>query len=251
MSTGMRSFPASAAGKSAKAVAVFHGLALIAFFAASSAPTPLYRFYQEKWSFSPVVLTVIFGAYALALLLALLTMGSLSDHVGRKPVIFGALLLQIVAMALFITADGVPSLIIARVVQGFSTGMAGSAFGAALIDVDRDRGALANSLTPLLGMAFGALGSSALVDFAPRPMQLVYLVLLVVFAIQAALVVFLPETVVKRPGALASLVPRINVPMQARRALLRCSPIIIAVWALGGFYLSLVPSLVRASARLT
>ena len=78
----------------------FHALTLATFFGASAAPTPLYRIYQENFSLSPVLITVVFAVYAFALLAALLTAGSLSDHLGRKPVIFFALVLEIIAMAL-------------------------------------------------------------------------------------------------------------------------------------------------------
>src|SRR3954471_3046255 len=81
---------------------------LLTFLAASSAPTPLYRVYQARWAFSSGMLTVIFGVYAVFLLLALLTVGSLSDHVGRRPVILGAIALDVVAMLVFSIADGVP-----------------------------------------------------------------------------------------------------------------------------------------------
>ena len=40
-------------------------ITLMTFMAASSAPTPLYRLYQQLWQFSPVTLTLIFATYAL------------------------------------------------------------------------------------------------------------------------------------------------------------------------------------------
>ena len=54
---------------------------IVAFLAASSAPTPLYAVYQAKWGFTPITITTVFGIYALAVLAALLTVGSLSDYV--------------------------------------------------------------------------------------------------------------------------------------------------------------------------
>ncbi len=75
----------------------------------------------------------------MSLLAALLTVGSLSDYLGRRPVIFAALLLEIIAMGLFIVADSIPLLIAARVLQGFATGMATSVLGAALLDRDNRR----------------------------------------------------------------------------------------------------------------
>jgi MFS family permease len=102
----------------------FLAITLLSFLAASTAPTPLYHLYQEQLQFSAAILTLVFAVYALSLLVALLTVGSLSDHLGRKPVIFTAVLLNIVAMLLFIQADSVGWLISARVLQGFATGMA-------------------------------------------------------------------------------------------------------------------------------
>ena len=230
---------------------VFLAITLLTFLAASSAPTPLYHLYQEGLHFSAGMLTLIFGVYALSLLAALLTVGSLSDHLGRKPVIFAALVLNMLAMLLFINESGVAWLIAARTLQGFATGMATAVLGAALLDTDRQQGPLVNSVAPLLGMACGAMGSSVLVEFAPLPTQLIYSALLALMLGQAVYVWRLPETVSRIPGALASLRPTLHVPPQARRALWLSLPVDVAVWAMGGFYLSLAPSLVRAATGST
>ena len=230
---------------------VFLAITLLTFLAASSAPTPLYHLYQQHLDFSAGMLTLIFGVYALSLLAALLTVGSLSDYLGRKPVIFAALILEMLAMLLFINESSVAWLIVARTLQGFATGMATAVLGAALLDTDREQGSLINSLAPLLGMACGAMGCSLLVEFAPFPTQLIYWVLFGAMLLQALLVLRLPETVSPIAGALASLWPTLHVPAQARRALWIALPVDIAVWAMGGFYLSLAPSLVRAATGST
>lgn len=230
---------------------VFLAITLLSFLAASSAPTPLYHLYQETLQFSPATLTLIFGVYAFSLLAALLTVGSLSDYLGRKPVIAAALLLDMLAMLLFIHADSVAWLIAARVLQGFATGMATSVLGAALLDTDRQQGPLINSVAPLLGMACGALGTGMLVEYAPQPMQLAYWILFALFVLQALYVWRLPESVSPQPGAWASLRPTLHVPPQARRALWLALPVDVAVWAVGGFFLSLAPSLVRAATGST
>ncbi|OCW29091.1 MFS transporter [Pseudomonas aylmerensis] len=230
---------------------VFLAITLLTFLAASSAPTPLYHLYQEGLHFSAGMLTLIFGVYALSLLAALLTVGSLSDYLGRKPVIFAALILDMLAMVLFINEDSVAWLIAARTLQGFATGMATAVLGAALLDTDRQQGPLVNSVAPLLGMACGAMGSSLLVEFAPLPTQLIYWTLLELMLLQAVYVWRLPESVSRIPGALASLRPTLHVPPQARRALWLSLPVDVAVWAMGGFYLSLAPSLVRAATGST
>jgi predicted MFS family arabinose efflux permease len=225
----------------------FLAFVLLCFFAASSTPTPLYHLYQQSWGFSPALLTLIFAVYALSLLVALLVVGSLSDHLGRRPVIFAALLLEILSMALFIGATDVSWLLAARILQGFATGIATSALGAALLDTDQVQGPLVNSIAPMFGMAAGALGTSALVDFAPLPLLLAYLVLLAAFVVQAIYLWRIKETVTRQPGALASLRPSLHVPQQARGTLWRVLPADIAAWALGGFFLSLSPSLLAAA----
>ena len=226
-------------------------ITMLTFLAASSAPTPLYQVYQDNLHFSAAMLTVIFGVYAVSLLAALLTVGSLSDYLGRRPVIFVALLLNSVAMLLFINADSIAYLIAARALQGFATGTATAVLAATLLDTDRLRGPMLNSLAPLLGMASGALGSGVLVEYAPRPTQLIYFTLLGLMVLQVLYVWRLPETVSRIPGALKSLAPTLHVPEQARRALWLAMPLNVAVWALGGFFSSLAPSLVRASTGST
>lgn len=224
-----------------------HASILLGLLAASSAPTPLYVLYQAEWHFSALTVTVVFSAYALALLGALLVAGALSDHLGRRPVIAAALLVEAAAMAAFAAAPGVSWLIVARVLQGVATGVATGAAGAALLDFDDPdrpgRAALANSVTPVAGMAAGVLVSIGLVQFAPAPTRTVYLLLMVLFTGQALAVARTSETAQLRPGVWRSLRPGIAVAPAARPVLLVTAPSVVAAWALGGFYSSLGPSL--------
>lgn len=165
--------------------------------------------------------------------------------------IFVALLLNMLAMLLFINADSIAWLIGARLIQGFATGMATSVLGAALLDFDRRQGPLITSVAPLLGMACGAFGCGMLAEFAPLPLQLTYWILLGLFLIQAIYLWFLAESVSPQPGAWRSLRPTLHVPIQARRALWLILPLNLVAWAVGGFYLSLAPSLVRAATGTT
>ncbi|MDR6179380.1 MULTISPECIES: MFS transporter [unclassified Pseudomonas] len=227
------------------------GSVLLAFLAASSAPTPLYASYQQAWGFSTFWLTLVFAVYAFALLAALLVGGRLSDHLGRRPVILAALVLEAGSMLLFHQAHDLADLVLARALQGLATGIATSALGAALLDVDAERGPWLNSLTPLLGMAVGALGCGLLVEFAPAPLQLVYRLFLLLFVLQGLALLRLPDRVPRRPGLLAALRPQLAVPPQARATLWRVLPLELAVWAVGGFYLSLMPGLVKAATGTT
>lgn len=218
---------------------------LVGFLAASSAPSPLYAIYRQAWGFSALTLTIVFASYAFALLATLLVLGTLSDYRGRRQVILLALGLEAGSLLLFLDAGSVAGLIAARVLQGVATGLVTSALSAALIDIDRVHGALVNSVAPMVGMGIGALGTSLLVQFAPAPTKLVYGLLLVVFMIQAAGVWQLPETVLRRAFVWRSLWPRIAIPPQARATLRQILPVNTALWALGGFYLSLGPTLAR------
>lgn len=216
---------------------------LVTLLASSSAPTPLYATYQARWGFSPVAVTVVFGVYAVAVLISLLVLGALSDHIGRRPVLTAALVAQAGVMLLFATASGLDVLLLARVLQGLATGAAVAAIGAALVDLHPGRGPAANAAGAMGGSASGALASALLVQLLPAPTQLVYFVLLALFLLQAAGVRRIAETSRRVPGAMRSLRPTLAVPVAVRGALAVAAPSLIAVWALGGFYGSLGPSL--------
>jgi MFS family permease len=211
---------------------------------ASTAPAPLYRVYQAQWRFSETALTGVFAVYALALLVTLLFFGSLSDHLGRRRLIVAGLVLELLACALFLVARGVGPLFAARAVQGVAVGLTSSAIGAALIELRADGLApLVTTSAPTLGLAVGGLATSALVQYGPAPTHLVWWLLLGVFALAIIAVLAMPEPGTVRPGVRAALRPIISVPRETRGAFAAAVPCLIAVWALGGFYLSLGPSL--------
>ena len=212
---------------------------------AASAPSPLYGVYAAKWHFSPTTVTVIFGVYALTLLATMLVAGSLSDAVGRRPVIAAALVTQALTMVLFLVAANVGWLYAARLVQGCATGLVTAAVSAALVDLQPTRPGLAplvNATVPPAGLAAGALVSGALVQYAPAPTRLVYGLLLAGFvALILVLLMLVPETVAeRRPARMGT---RVGVERPLLRAFLVTVPVLVAAWALGGLYLSLGPSL--------
>src|SRR5580700_3137411 len=223
----------------------FAGAMLIA--ASSSAVTPLYHLYQASMHLTPFWITIVFSSYVASLLTALLTVGGLSDYVGRRPVILVALLLNALAMILFSEAQGVGQLILARMVQGLSVGVGTTALGAAILDTNRARGPLLNSVTAFLGMTAGSLGAAALITFASDPLHRVYEVLLALTALLIVLLYVMPESSTRKIGALASLRPQVRVPPQSRAILARLTPANVAAWALGGLYLSLMPTVVKTT----
>src|SRR5580658_5734965 len=223
----------------------FAGAILVA--ASSSAATPLYHLYQETMHLTPFWITIVFAVYVASLLTALLTVGGLSDYVGRRPVILAALLLNAAAMMLFAEARDVGHLILARAVQGLCVGTGTTALGAAILDTNRARGPLLNSVTAFLGMTAGSLGAAALITLALDPLHRVYEVLLALTALMIALLYVMPESSSRKTGALASLRPHVRVPPQSRAVLARLTPANVAGWALGGLYLSLMPTVVATA----
>ena len=213
------------------------------FLFASSTPSPLYVVYQAEWHFSSITLTTIFAVYVLALLLALLFAGSLSDSIGRRPTLLTAGAIQLTALVAFALAPGVVWLGIARVLQGVATGLATAALSAWLLDLqpaDRPgRGATVSSLAPAAGLGLGALATGLLVQYAPAPTHLVYWLLVGTFVLGTFALAALPETVEARPGWLRELRPSVGVAPSARTAFLAAVPCLVAVWALSGFGMSL------------
>jgi MFS family permease len=188
------------------------------------------------------MLTVAFSAYAIALLVALLSAGSLSDHIGRRPVVIGALGLQTLAMILFGYADDINHLIAARCLQGLATGMASGALSAAVVEAapvsHKKAGVLFSSIAPLAGLITGLS-----MYWFSTPEVMVFAVLAFIFLIAAVGVAIVPETATRRAGALGSLKPRISVSARAQAAYVRSIPLLLAIWALCGLYMSLAPSI--------
>jgi MFS family permease len=223
-------------------VAAVIGLALFA----SGTPSALYGTYRELWGFSPLVLTLVYSVYAFGVLAALLLAGRLSDEVGRRPVLLVALGTLLVATAVFMFAGSVAWLFAARAIQGLATGLALGAASAALLDLHPRRDpagvGLTNGVVSAGGMGLGVLVSAALVQLAPAPRVLPYVVLLVLLAITFAGAVLMPEPVTR--SGKARLTPqRPSVPATVRRPFLLASLGVISSWSVGGLFLSLGPLL--------
>jgi MFS family permease len=218
-----------------------------ALLAASSAPSPLYPVYEAEFGFGSITLTAVFAAYVLALLTSLLTVGRLSDYLGRRPVLAAGLVLEAAAMGVFLDAHGVAALYAARLVQGFATGAAIGVLGAYLLDLQPATGSrlgsLVNSAAATGGLGVGAVLSGVLIQYAPHPTRLVFVVLTLAFVVLALMTALLPETVAPQPGALAAMRPRVAVPTRARRAFVRAVPTMASTWMLGGLTFSVGGSL--------
>ncbi|WP_313542884.1 MFS transporter [Leifsonia aquatica] len=232
-------------------VAAFAGTALsfVAVALAVGAPSPLFVLYEQEWSFAPWLLTVAFAIYAVTLLITLLVAGSLSDHIGRRPVLIGALALQVVAMLMFLFATDIGWIIAARSVQGVATGAAMSTFTAALVELAPEKqkklGATIGSTAPVGGIALGAFFTGLAVQFTSAPTVLVFVTLALLFAAGIVVVAASPETVRRRPGAVRSLVPRLVIPRAARSEFVGAIPLFLATWMLAGLFIGLSPSILH------
>jgi len=221
------------------------GVAAFLAFASNAAASPLYRVYQAQFGFSAVTLTLLFTVYVVVLLGTLLSLGSLSDYVGRRPLLLAGLATGAVACGLFLLAHGVGLLFAGRALQGLAAGLTTGAALAMLHDL-RPHGhaaPLLSSLAPTGGQALGAVAATVLAQYALAPTRLIWWLLLGAFVASLLAVLAIQEPGTRRPYAPASLRPRISVPRPARGAFATALPCLIGLWALGGFYLSLGPSL--------
>ena len=223
-------------------VAAVIGLALFA----SGTPSPLYTTYRELWGFSPVVLTLVYATYAFGVLASLILAGRVSDEVGRRPVLLTALATLMGATILFMLADSVVWLFVARGVQGIATGLALGAASAALLDLHPRRDpagvGLTNGIVSAGGMGLGVLVSSTLVELAPAPRVLPYVALFVLFTVALIGALLMPEPVAERRRARLT-VAKPSVPPHVRRPFMLAALGVISSWSIGGLFLSLGPSL--------
>jgi predicted MFS family arabinose efflux permease len=223
-------------------VASVIGLALFA----SGTPSPLYGTYRELWGFSPLVLTLVYATYAFGVLTTLILAGRVSDEVGRRPVLIVALTALIGASVLFMLADSVAWLFVARGIQGLATGLALSAASAALLDLHPTRDpvgvGLTNGVASAAGIGLGVLVSALLVELLPAPRVLPYVALFVLFALALAGVARMPEPVEDRSRP--RLTPqRPGVPAAVRRPFALAALAVLSSWSVAGLFLSLGPQL--------
>ncbi|MET8566448.1 MFS transporter [Streptomyces flaveolus] len=220
--------------------------ASIAVAFGAGAGSPLFVLYQQQWGFPDWQLTTAFTVYAVTLLATLLVAGSLSDHIGRRPVLIAAITLLLLAGGLFLIADNIGWIIAARAVQGVATGAATSTFTAAIIELSSPRHrrtmTVLTSAAPVGGLALGAFFAGLAVQYTDHPTGVVFTTLTVVLLFGIASVIAAPETADPHPGALASLRPRLTIPAEARSWFWALAPLTAAGWMYSGLFLGLAPS---------
>lgn len=223
-------------------------MALLAYaFAAvmvgTTLPTPMYALFAADLHFHVLTTTVIFAAYAGGVLAALLAFGRWSDVVGRRPVLLAGIGFAVTSAVVFVLADSVTDLLIGRVLSGLSAGLFTGTATAAVIEAAppawRSRAAAVASVVNIAGLGIGPVLAGVLVQYAPRPLDLSFVVHLVLSAGAAVAVLCSPETS-PREGRLG--VQRLAVPPEARSVFVVAALAAFAGFAVTGLFAAVAPS---------
>lgn len=224
------------------AVAMLLGAA----FGLSTLITPLYLIYQQQLGFSQITLTLIYAAYAIGNVTALLFFGRVSDRAGRRLTALSGIATLIAAALVFLFVDGIASLYIARILTGLGIGIAsgtGNAWLAELVGKnDKTRAAVIGTSSNFLGLGLATLLSGVLAQYAPWPLQLSFIIYLVILSTVAALVWFTQETVRNRDVSRVEIRPKLSLPQQIRSQFVAPAITGFGLMALVGFYAALMPA---------
>ncbi|WP_198682954.1 MFS transporter [Kribbella sp. VKM Ac-2569] len=224
-------------------------IALVAMFSAVGSTIPLFNIYRAEEGFTSADISLTVVAYSAATLSTLLVLGRLSNHVGRRPLAIAGLGLIVLACLLLLNVHDIGILIAGRLLMGLGAGLGSSTLTAYIVDAAPTRPAwltsVASSQTVMLGLAVGAIASGALVQFGPWPRDLIYLVVIGLLLLSAALVAISPETVTSTPGGWRSLRPNVRLPVRVSHLLPVAAAVFLATWATGAFYQAFVPALIE------
>jgi predicted MFS family arabinose efflux permease len=217
---------------------------LILFALGTSLITPLIPIYQERLGFGDTVVTLFLVCYVAALVPSMLTLGQLSDRIGRKGVLGLALAILAVAQAVLITEPPLGGLLVARAVQGLATGAFFGTCTAFLIDAApagrRGFVSVLGSISVRLGLGSGPGIAGLIAQYGAAPLRLPFALHLGALAVAAGLVASLPETVTTRRRRPLSL--RLEVPAAERAVFWRVLVVSGALFSLfDGVALSLIP----------
>jgi MFS family permease len=219
----------------------------------STLPTPLYGLYQQRDGFPTWVITVIFAAYAVGVVASLYLVGHISDWLGRRRVIVGALLVEALAALVFLAWPDVPGLIIARLIGGAGIGALVATATAHLSELrlvakpsaDPASSGLIASVVNMGGLAVGPLVGGVLVQYVAGPLTVPYLIFLGLLIVSALTVSLVPETVVQQEERPAYRPQRISLPRAAKSQFLGAATAAFAAFAITGLFTALAPTLMN------
>ena len=206
-------------------------------------PTPIYALYADEMHFSVLTTTVIFSTYAVGVLTALLVFGSWSDAVGRKPLLLAGVAFAIASAGVFLVADSVPVLLIARLLSGFSAGVVTGTATAAIVEAApearREFAAVVATIANIGGLSLGPIVAGILVQYVPHPLQLPFVLHVVLMAIAAIAVLRVPETSSK--GGRIGL-QRLSIPPVVRPVFITAATAAFAGFTVTGLFMAVAPS---------
>lgn len=223
-------------------------LTLVLAFAVSSSPVPLFTTYRRADGLTDGDFSLATVAYFAGTILALLVLGRLSTHLGRRPLALAAAALLLAGALVMLRVDSLAPLALGRFLSGLGCGIASSAVMSYVVDAAPRRPAwlatMITSQSPMVGLTLGALGSGLIVEHGPRPTTTVFLVGAGAMTLCLIALAIAPETGPRLRGALASLRPRVAVPAAARPLLPALAAVVVSTWAMGSFYQAFGPSVV-------
>ena len=212
-------------------------------------PTPLYPLYEQRLDFAALTVTLVYAAYAVGVLAALLAFGRASDHLGRRPVLLAGLGISAMSSAVFLvagsmTSGGLATLFVGRVLSGLSAGIFTGTATAALTDLAgpgrQRRASVIAAVANIGGLGLGPLVSGVLASLAGRPLHTSYLVHLALLAAAVAAILAVPEPA-PPTGARRLRFQRLEVPVAARPAFVQAATAAFAGFAMLGLFTALSP----------
>jgi len=218
--------------------------------AGGTIPIPLYVLWQPRFGFSAGLLTLIFAVYAIGVLLALVVVSPLSDQLGRRPALAGAIILSGSSAALFLIANSTAWLLPARFVSGLASGIVAAAATASLDELEPNgrsrRASLTSTAANLGGLGIGTLFAGIIAQYGHDPTKLVFWIYLA--ALIPALVGLLIVSETVRPPAKVEWRPHgIRVPANTGKRFAVIAGAIFCAYTLNGLFSSLVPSFLAGS----
>jgi MFS family permease len=222
--------------------------------------TPLYVLYQREDGFSSFMITVIFAAYAVGVVLSLFLAGHISDHFGRRRISVPAVLFNVLAMLVFMSSHALVLLLLARFLSGLGIGMLTATATAHMTELHQAarpgrgsrRAEVVATAANMGGIGVGPLIAGLLAQYAPEPLLTPYLVMAFLLVIGLLLMVTVPESVTAVDDRQWSYRPqRVVVPVEARGAYTAAAMTGFVGFAMFGFFSALVPSFLAGHLGLT
>jgi len=226
--------------------------AFAAIMVGTTLPTPMYALYGEQMHFAVLTTTVIYATYAGGVLFALLAFGRWSDAIGRRPVLLAGVVFAVASAAVFLVAHSVSMLLVGRVLSGLSAGIFTGTATAAVIEAApenwRTKAAAVATVVNIGGLGTGPLLAGLLVEYAPAPLHLSFIVHIVLALLAGAAVLIVPETS-QRTGSIG--VQRLSVPAEVRAVFVIAALAAFAGFAVTGLFTAVAPSFLSQVVGIT